>query len=57
MSWTALEVERVTQSGRLPPASGPGVLSSAAVEKVREYIHANLAKDISLSELASVCGP
>jgi AraC family transcriptional regulator len=54
--WTALEVERLTQSGKLPPASGPGVLSAAAVEKVREYIHANLAKDISLSELASVAG-
>jgi AraC family transcriptional regulator len=54
--WTALEVERLTHGGKLPPTSGTGVLSATAVQKVREYIQANLAKDISLSELASVTG-
>jgi AraC family transcriptional regulator len=53
---TALEVERIARGGILNPAGITGRLSPNAERRVREYIRANLVKDVSLSELAAVAG-
>lgn len=54
--WTALEIERLSRGGILDLKGTSGRLSPGAERLVRDYIQAQLAKDFSLSELASVAG-
>lgn len=54
--WTVLEIERMARRGILHQAGAAGRLTPAAERRVRDYIQANLSREFSLYELASVTG-